>query len=400
MPKASMSTPLPRIIFLSPHDPNDVGTWSGTAFSVYHALVQLSAGVEIVRASWTDWLLRVVVRILRKLGITTDCTQSLLYARAAGMEASLRVRLTPGDAVVAISATRYVFALKTARPIIFMSDATLSSISSIYSSFAQMPQWLRKGADKIEREALQKSNRVLLCSDWAKTSAIVDYGVAPAAIRVMPLGPNISGDVINRFKSTKFADFREGVRLLFIGADWDRKGGPIVLDIKRHLDSRGIPCELFLVGNCPKDIPNGNGVHVFGRLNKSDEKQLEEMCRLYELAHFFVLPTSAEAYGIVFSEAQAFGCPSLTYAVGGTPTAVLDGITGYTLPLGASAQDFAEKIYSLIHDPYQYEQMSVNCRTRYETEATWNPGAQAVIDMADQLRASRHTVTGHGIAEP
>jgi glycosyltransferase involved in cell wall biosynthesis len=388
-----MSTLLPRIIFLSPHDPNDVGTWSGTAYSVYHALVQLSGGVEVVRASWTDWLLRGVVRILRKAGITIDCTQSLIYARTAGMEASVRVRFTPGDVVVAISATRYVFGLKTTRPIIFMSDATLSSISSIYPSFAEMPQWLRKGAEKIERDALNKSDRVLLCSEWAKISAIADYGVTPAAIRVMPLGPNIISNVIDRFKSVKSADFGDGVRLLFIGADWDRKGGPVVLDIKRHLDSRGIHCELLLVGNCPKDIPNENGVHVFGRLNKSDEKQLEEMCRLYELAHFFVLPTSAEAYGIVFSEAQAFGCPSLTYAVGGTPTAVLDGITGYTLPLGADAHEFAEKIHSLIQDPKQYERMSKNCRTRYETEANWITWAQAVVDMADQLRTQPHTVS-------
>lgn len=388
-----MSTPLPRIIFLSPHDPNDVGTWSGTAYSVYHALVQLSGGVEIVRASWTDWLLRGVVRILRKAGITTDCTQTLIYARLAGMEASARVRFTPGDVIVAISATRYVFALKTSRPIIFMSDATLSSISSIYSSFAEMPRWLRKGADKIEREALQKSNRVLFCSDWARASAIVDYGVAPTAICVMPLGPNISSDVIDQFKSTKSADFRGGVRLLFIGADWDRKGGPIVLDIKRCLDSRGVSCELFIVGNCPKDIPDDSGIHVFGRLNKSDEKQLKEMCRLYELAHFFVLPTSAEAYGIVFSEAQAFGCPSLTYAVGGTPTAVLDGITGYTLPLGASAQDFAERICSLIQNPRQYEQMSADCRTRYEKEANWSTWAQTVINLADQLRKQTLTIS-------
>jgi len=385
-----MSTLLPRIIFLSPHDPNDVGTWSGTAYSIYHALLQSSGSVATVRASWTDWLLRRVVRMLQLAGITIDCTQSLIYARAAGMEASARVRFTPGDVIVAISATRYVFALKTSRPIIFMSDATLASISSIYSTFAEMPQWLREGAEEIERGALQKSSRVLLCSDWAKTSAIVDYGVAPAAIRVMPLGPNISSDVIDRFKSTKSADFRTGVRLLFIGADWDRKGGPIVLDIKRHLDSRGIPCELYLVGNCPKDIPNGNGIHVLGRLDKSDEKQLEEMCRLYELAHFFVLPTSAEAYGIVFSEAQAFGCPSLTYAVGGTPTAVLDGVTGFTLPLGASARDFAEKICSLVQDPRQYEQLSVNCRARYETQANWSTWAQTVVNLADQLRKQTH----------
>jgi glycosyltransferase involved in cell wall biosynthesis len=152
------------------------------------------------------------------------------------------------------------------------------------------------------------------------------------------------------------------------------------------LDSRGIPCELYLVGNCPKDIPAGNGIHVLGRLDKSDEKQLQELCRLYELAHFFVLPTSAEAYGVVFSEAHAFGCPSLTYAVGGTPTAVLDGITGFTLPLGAPARDFAEKLCSLVRDPRQYEQMSANCRARYETEANWSTWARTVVNLADQLR--------------
>jgi glycosyltransferase involved in cell wall biosynthesis len=267
-----------------------------------------------------------------------------------------------------------------------MSDATLAAISTIYSSFAQMPPWLRSGAERIERGALKKSSRILFCSDWAKTSAIRDYGVAPAAIRVLPLGPNIGDDVISRYKSTKSADFHSGVRLLFIGADWDRKGGPIVLDIKRHLDSRGIPCELFLVGNSPEDLLSGDGIHVFGRLDKSDNRQLEEMCRLYELAHFFVLPTSAEAYGIVFSEAQAFGCPSLTYAVGGTPTAVQDGVTGFTLPLGARGEDFAERICSVVQDPGQYERLSLNCRARYESEANWDAWAQTATNLADEVR--------------
>jgi glycosyltransferase involved in cell wall biosynthesis len=376
----------PQIILLSPHDPNDIGTWSGTAYSVYHALLRSAAGVEVVRATWSDTLMRGIGRLLRKIGVTADYMRSVMYARLASMEASVRLRFTQGEVIVAIVAAPYFFSLKTSRPIIFVSDATFASISSIYSSFANMPQWLKHDAGKIEHEALRRSNRVLLSSDWAKTSAIVDYGTEPAAITVLPLGPNIGSDLIERYKPTKTADFLGGVRLLFIGADWERKGGPVVLEIKRHLDSLGIPCELFLVGNCPKDIPAENGINVFGRLDKSDEKQLRELCRLYELAHFFVLPTSAEAYGIVFSEAQAFGCPSLTYAVGGTPTAVLDGITGYTLPLGSGAKDFAQMISSLVRDPRQYEQMSANCRARYETEANWRTWARTVIDIADQLR--------------
>jgi glycosyltransferase involved in cell wall biosynthesis len=385
MPKAPMPISRPRIILLSPHDPNDIGTWSGTAYSAYHALLQSAGGVEVVRAIWTDTLMKSIGRLLRKIGVKADYTRSVMYARLASMEASVRLRFTQGEVIVAIAAAPYFFSLKTSRPIIFVSDATFASISSIYSSFANMPQWLKDDAGKIEHEALRRSDRVLLSSDWAKRSAIVDYGAAPATITVLPLGPNIGSDLIERYKPTKIADFLGGVRLLFIGADWERKGGPVVLEIKRHLDSLGIPCELFLVGNCPKDMPLENGINVLGRLDKSDGNQLRELCRLYELAHFFVLPTSAEAYGIVFSEAQAFGCPSLTYAVGGTPTAVLDGITGYTLPLGSAAKDFAQMIGSLVRAPQRYEQMSANCRARYETEANWSTWAKAVLDLANQL---------------
>jgi glycosyltransferase involved in cell wall biosynthesis len=381
-----MSNPRPQLIFLSPHDPNDVGTWSGTAYSVYHGLLRAGASVEIVRANWTEGVARTAARLLRKIGMEIDLRRSVIYAYLASKEASLRLGFTKGNVIVAVAAAPYVFSLNTSRPLVFVSDATFASIKRIYSTFAGMPRWLSNDADKVEREALLKSTHVLFSSEWAKSSAIVDYEVEPDAISVMPLGPNIRGEVIDRFKTAKSADFRRGVRLLFIGADWDRKGGPMVLDIKRELDSREVPCELFLVGNCPKDLPIQHDIHVLGRLDKSDEGQLLELCRVYETAQFFVLPTSAEAYGIVFSEAQAFGCPSLTFAVGGTPTAVLDGITGFTLPLGAVAKDFAEKICSLVREPRQYERMSANCRSRYETEANWDSWAKAIINIADRLR--------------
>ena len=225
-----MSNPRPRLIFLSPHDPLDVGTWSGTAYSVYHALLQAGASVQIVRAGWTEGFAKMAARLLRKIGVGIDLRRSVVYAYFASKEASLRLGFTRGDVIVALAAAPYVFALKTSRPLVFVSDATFACIRSIYSVFADMPQWLSDDADKVERHALHHSNHVLLSSEWAKNSAIEDYGVEPDAITVMPLGPNILGEVIERFKAVKSADFRAGVRLLFIGADWDRKGGPTVLD--------------------------------------------------------------------------------------------------------------------------------------------------------------------------
>ena len=384
-----MSNRVPRLIFLSPHDPHDVGTWSGTAHSIYDALTKATERVEIVHARWTDFIARKLLRLLRKIGVPTDYTRSALYAYLASLEASARLRFAQGEVIVAVAAAPYLFALKTSRPLIFVSDATFASIRRIYTSFADMPRWLVADADRVERIALHRSKRVLFCSEWASTSAIADYGVSPTAISVLPLGPNIRDEVISRYRTTKIADFAEGVRLLFIGADWDRKGGPIVMEIKRVLNSLGVACELFLVGNCPKDMSMEDGIHVLGRLDKSDDGQLQKLCSLFESAHFFVLPTTAEAYGIVFSEAQAFGCPSLTYAVGGTPTAVLDGITGYTLPMGDKARDFAETICSLIQNPRQYEQMSMNCRARYESEANWGNWARAIVNLTVHIQEQK-----------
>ena len=100
------------------------------------------------------------------------------------------------------------------------------------------------------------------------------------------------------------------------------------------------------------------------------------------MAHFFIMPTTADASPIVFSEAQAFGCPSITYAVGGTSTAVLDHETGIVLPLTATAEDFARRVAQLVRDPKSYETMSRNARRRYEQCANWDAWAETIRQLA------------------
>jgi glycosyltransferase involved in cell wall biosynthesis len=284
--------------------------------------------------------------------------------------------------VIAIAAKPHVYALRTSRPIIYVSDATFTGLSSLYEWYASWPKWLQADANKVERAALAKSYYVVYPSEWAKASAVQDYGVPANRIKVAPFGPNFDPNAIERFKTVKSADFIPNVRLLFVAADWKRKGGVVVLDVKRTLESRGIPCELFLVGDCDPAVEVDATTHVMGRLDKNDPGQLRTLCELYAQAHFFLLPTSGEAFGIVFSEAQAFGCPSLTYAVGGTTTAVNNGETGFTLPLTSPASAFADVIESLVNDPARYETLSANCRRRYENEANWKHWAQGILDLA------------------
>ncbi|HXT05566.1 MAG TPA: glycosyltransferase family 4 protein [Roseiarcus sp.] len=375
-----------RLILLSPHNPENVRAWSGTVHFAFRALRKLDPSIEAVSAGPLDRIVALSQKVSRKLGLIGDFRHTRAFATLASLIASLSLRFKNADAIVAIAASTHVYALRTRLPVVYVSDATFAAIVASYQEFAQFPKWLREEGDAVERSALARSSAIVYPSDWAKDSAVKDYGVSPEKIAVMPLGPNFDREAIDRFRTRKSADFGSGVRLLFVGMEWVRKGGPIALEVMQILVSRGIRCELVVVGKAPEEAQKHEGVRFIGPLNKNDHGQLAALCEIYERAHFLVLPTRQEAFGVVFSEAQAFGCPSLSYAVGGAATAVKDGVTGFALPLEASASDFADRIFSLVHDPRRYEEMSANCRARYEQEANWDVWAAKVMELARAAR--------------
>ncbi len=377
---------MPGLIVVSPHNPSDIRAWSGTMHRAYGALKDANPDIEYVTSSCTDCIFNVLTRILAKLGFCFYLGDSVVFSLLAGLETSVRLAGCRGDIIVAIAAKSHVAFVRTSRPILYVSDATYACIVKLYSYYALLPNWTKRHQDILEGRALRASSAIVYSSEWARESAVKDYGIAPQLITVLPFGPNIDADTIDRYETVKQADFSNGIRLLFVAAEWARKGGPTVLEVKRILDERGFHCELTLVGACAPEVRTGNGVQVVGTLQKQVPEQLLALCRLYEQAHFLILPTSAEAFGVVFSEAQAFGCPALTYAVGGTTTAVIDGRTGFTLPLGASASDFADLIEGLIRDPERYRQLSAASRARYETEANWREWARQVVKLAERLK--------------
>ena len=61
------------------------------------------------------------------------------------------------------------------------------------------------------------------------------------------------------------------------------------------------------------------------------------------------MPTKAECGAIVYSEAAAAGLPCYTYLTGGAGNYVVNGVNGFALPEGASADAFAEQILNDIN---------------------------------------------------
>jgi glycosyltransferase involved in cell wall biosynthesis len=372
------------LVFLSPYDPRESRHWSGTINSIFVALREHDANIRFISGGVLDWTWRAAGKALGLFGVEADLRFSKAFAWLAGAWISARLCVLRADAVVAVAACNYLAFVWTRKPIIYVSDTTFAAIERLYPGFKNFPTWLRRHGRDLEARTLRRVSHVIYPSEWARLSAVEDYGVEVSRIHVMPFGPNLDRRLLAKSRAVKNVDFTNSLRLLYVSADWERKNGGLVLEISRALRSCGLPCELFLVGDIPANVGAEDWVHIVGGLDKSKPADLIRLCELYESAHFFIMPTTADCTPIVFSEAQAFGCPSVTYDVGGTSTAVLDDETGVVLSRAATAADFVGRIEQLVRDPASYQAMSQNARRRYEQSANWEAWAETILQLASR----------------
>jgi glycosyltransferase involved in cell wall biosynthesis len=104
-------------------------------------------------------------------------------------------------------------------------------------------------------------------------------------------------------------------RFLFVGIDWERKGGPLVL--KAFSQLRGVhPSAVLDVvgGHPPLELP---GVNAHGVLSQADESDRTRMTELFTRATCLVMPSQVEPFGIVHVEAASAGLASIVSSVGG-----------------------------------------------------------------------------------
>jgi len=153
-------------------------------------------------------------------------------------------------------------------------------------------------------------------SDWTAESIIGDYGVPPD--RVHTVGFGINTPTQQRDRSW------DPARFLFVGKDWRRKNGPMVLSAFRRVHDRFPTATLTLVSDHPPIDAPGVRSEVIGTGLSSAESR-DRLVRLFESSTCFVMPSKLEPFGIAYLEAAAAGIPSIGTRVGGAATAVGDG---------------------------------------------------------------------------
>ena len=209
---------------------------------------------------------------------------------------------------------------------------------------------------ELERTVYHNATLNFTRNSLASRSIVEDYNCPPDKVICVYAGSNVGTDFpvnTEKYKSKN---------ILFVGIDWERKGGPLLVEAFKRVLIAHPTARLTIVGCSPKfNVPNCDVVgHVL----------LEKVNHYYERASVLCLPTNQEPYAIVFLEAFAHGLPVVATQIEGTADFVLDGETGYCVKPG-DVDHLSEVLIELIGNPEQCQTLGENGRRLLLEKYSW-----------------------------
>ncbi|MCE5214505.1 MAG: glycosyltransferase family 4 protein [Methanobacterium sp.] len=309
---------------------------------------------------------------------------SILLSYAYARIIKTKLKEESFDVIFAPVASTELSLLSTDIPIIYTADATFSLISNYYPDyFSRQLKVSWEEGNYIEQSAIHKADLLLYPSYWAANSAINDYRADESKVNIIPYGANIDDyppiEIILSKKKT------DKCHLLFLGVDWERKGGDIAFETLLELDKLGINAELTICGCIPPDEFKHERMTIIPFLDKNDLVQNQKLQELFLKNDFLLLPSRTEAYGVVFCEANAFGLPAITTDTGGISGVIEEGINGYMLHLNARGKEYANLIKKLYEDEEKYYQLIKSSRKTFEEKLNWDSWGMKTKTLINQL---------------
>ena len=362
-----------RIAFLSMRDPHDRRSWSGTTYFMVEAL-QKHCGDVVCVGPFENFSTKVGKIAQKALRITTGLnylyTHTSGLSRRLGREASKALSEISCDVIFAPAGSTLLAHLETGVPIVYLSDATLRLVIDYYTDFRNCLRSHVRMAEQFETSAISRATELVYPSSWAAQSAVRDYGADPSKVHVIPFGANMEATPATRQSSKR--SIKSSCELLFVGVDWQRKGGEIAVETVQALQELGVAAKLTVIGCRPPSGRRYTNVDFIPFINKNAPEGRARLESLYTEADFFLLPTRAECFGIALCEANAYGLPVLATRTGGVEEIVREGVNGFLFPLEARGDQYAARIKEVLGDAEGYQRLRVSSRDQFETRLNWD----------------------------
>lgn len=376
-----------RVAYAATYNALDVHKFSGSGFFMGKSLAD--QGIEVICLpplkekfeyflKGKQWLYKYIFRKI----YCRDRNPLVLKGYARQIEKHLRdveadLLFCPGSLPITY--------LNWNKPTVFWTDMTFYQVLA-YAGPKRFSRKFVEMGHRMERKALERCTLAIYCSEWAARSAIEYYQAPPDKVEVVPYGANLdtnfSMEEIDQAISQRS---RSACNLLFIGVDWERKGGPRVLKIAEELNRQGLKTFLHVVGCTPPvdDLPDFVMVHGF--VSKKTVEGSLKLEKLLHQAHFLMLLSEAEACAIVLYEANAFGVPCIASNLGGIPSIIRDGVNGKLFSENDDIQIIAEAIDHLFSDYDAYIELARSAFDEYTVRLNWKASGAKVKEHLETI---------------
>jgi glycogen synthase len=259
----------------------------------------------------------------------------------------------------------------------------------------------------IEKTALEMADAIIAVSDATKRDVERLFDVDSSRVHVIHNGIDLSQ--YRRIESNTGLK-RYGIDsgkpyLLFIGRIARQKGFQHLVRAIQFMDR---DFQIVLCAAAPDTPELAEEVKTAverAQARRSGIVWINEMVdqqtarELYSKAAVFVCPSIYEPFGIINLEAMACETAVVASAVGGIKEVVVDGETGFLVPLEQMnespfeaidpekfARDLAQRVNELMRDPQLREQFGKAGRKRVETNFSWSAIAEKTKKLYETLK--------------
>lgn len=354
-----------KYIGIADEDPFNESTWSGSSKSLFNSFRKQGFLLDAVSSEPSKGL-KNLYKIknfsynLEKWKFKYHLDTSFYNERSNHVMKNYGEIIKKSDVILQIGAWHNLTNKK--KLCVSYHDGNLHTLLKSPYGYPNIKESIIKKALQYEKNLYGKLDLIFTMSKWLADSFINDFNIDKK--KVIPVFAGINMEDIS---SPPNRDYR-GNKILFIGKDFKRKGGEVLIDsfmkIKREIPD----ATLDIVGpNLNMDI---NGVQCHGFIKK-DIPGLQYIKRLYNESVIFTMPSLYEPFGIAYIEAMAHGLPCVGVNNCAIPEIVVNRKTGLIAKVNDS-NDLSKKIIDLLKNREMIEEMGREGYKHYYDNMRWD----------------------------
>lgn len=208
---------------------------------------------------------------------------------------------------------------------------------------------------RLERKTLQAANRVFVQSTYTQRRVHKKYDVPKTAIEHLPFP-------IDTEHFTPTPATEDGFEIIFVGRFNDpRKNIKLLLQAFVKVRKTVPEATLTLIGDTPGEELSTYISELEIDASVDTPGHVSDLVSRLQQADVFVLPSQQEGLGIAGLEAMSCGLPIVSTECGGPEDYVIDGETGFLVPID-DEQALVAQLTELLMNPTQRRRLGNNAR--------------------------------------